>query len=34
MPRGSGYPTCYKLDIGHQELRIGIEMDGPSHGTI
>lgn len=31
MPRGSGYPTNYKLDIGEPELMVGIEIDGSSH---
>jgi Protein of unknown function (DUF559) len=31
MARDSGYPTCYKFDIGNREKRIGIEVDGNSH---
>jgi hypothetical protein len=31
MPRGSGYPTNYKLDIGDPDLMVGIEIDGFSH---
>lgn len=34
MPRGSGYPTCYKLDLGDHELRLGIEVDGHSHSAL
>ena len=28
---GSGYPTCYKVDLGIEELKIAIEIDGASH---
>lgn len=31
MPRDSGYPTCYKVDIGNPQLKIWIELDGKSH---
>ena len=31
---GSGYPTCYKVDLGLEELKIGIEIDGKSHNLI
>ena len=31
---GSGYPTCYKVDLGLEELKIGIEIDGNSHNLI
>lgn len=31
MPRGTGYPTCYKVDIGNPDLKIGVELDGNSH---
>lgn len=31
MPRGSGFPPAYKLDVGNQALKIGIEVDGFSH---
>jgi hypothetical protein len=31
---GLGYPTCYKIDIAHKEKKIGIEIDGVSHGTL
>ena len=30
-PRGQGFPTVYKLDIGNRELKIGVEVDGNSH---
>lgn len=29
--RGSGYPTCYKIDIANPSLMIGIEVDGEGH---
>ena len=29
--RGSGYPTCYKADLACTELKIAVEVDGPSH---
>lgn len=32
--RSSGYPPCYKLDIANSYLKIAIEVDGQSHGTI
>ena len=28
---GSGYPTCYKLDLADPKRKIGIEVDGGSH---
>ena len=31
QPRGSGYPTNYKIDIANRRLRIAIEVDGASH---
>ena len=31
MKNGSGYPTCYKVDIVIPEKMIGIEVDGHSH---
>ncbi len=31
MPRGSGYPTNYKIDIAHPVLKIAIEVDGATH---
>ena len=34
MPRASGYPTAYKVDIAHPMLRLAIEVDGNSHGVI
>ncbi len=34
QPRGSGYPTNYKIDIANPEKMIGIEIDGGSHCTI
>lgn len=32
--RDSGYPSCYKLDIGNLPLKIGIEVDGMSHNCL
>ena len=32
--RGSGYPSCYKIDIADEILKIGIEVDGRSHGLL
>ena len=34
VPRGNGYPTCYKLDIAIPEIKLGIEVDGNSHCPI
>ena len=34
IPRGNGYPTCYKLDIAIPEIKLGIEVDGNSHCLI
>lgn len=31
MPRGSGYPTCYKIDVANPELKVAVEVDGGSH---
>jgi len=31
---GSGYPGAYKLDLANEELKIGVEIDGNSHGLI
>src|ERR1700722_6522837 len=28
---GSGYPTCYKVDIGNPVLKLAVEVDGPAH---
>jgi very-short-patch-repair endonuclease len=28
---GSGYPTCYKADVGNHLLKIAIEVDGKGH---
>lgn len=33
IPKGNGYPTCYKVDVGNSERRIAIEVDGKSHNT-
>ena len=34
MERGSGYPTCYKMDIGCPSLMLSIEVDGGSHTAL
>lgn len=34
MPRDSGYPTCYKLDLANTELKVGVEIDGHSHAPL
>ena len=34
MPRDSGYPTCYKVDIAIPEKMVAIEVDGNSHCAI
>ena len=30
---GLRYPTNYKVDIGHKQLRIAIEVDGKNHNS-
>lgn len=34
MPRYSGYPTCYKLDVANTDMCIGVEVDGGSHRPL
>src|SRR3972149_1602468 len=34
IAKGSGYPTCYKLDIANLALKIAIEVDGQSHRVL
>lgn len=34
IPKGNGYPTCYKVDVGSKDLKIAIEIDGNSHKTL
>lgn len=34
MKNGSGYPTCYKLDVAIPSLKFGVEADGHSHNAI
>lgn len=34
MPRESGYPTCYKLDIANVVLKVGVEVDGFGHQSL
>jgi hypothetical protein len=34
MPRTSGYPTCYKVDVGNPDLKVAIEVDGMSHSSL
>jgi hypothetical protein len=31
---GSGYPTCYKVDLADPVRKIAIEVDGQSHGSL
>jgi hypothetical protein len=31
QPKGCGYPTAYKIDIGEPTLKVAIEVDGGSH---
>jgi hypothetical protein len=31
QPRGSGYPTCYKVDFGNLRTKTVLEVDGGSH---
>ena len=33
-PRGSGYPSYYKADVGNAPLKIAIEVDGNSHTVL
>lgn len=34
MPRGSGYPQHYKVDVGDASILLAIEIDGPSHCAL
>ena len=34
VPRGTGYPTNYKVDIANPKLKIAIEVDGNSHNVL
>jgi hypothetical protein len=34
VPRDGRFPTCYKIDIASEALKVGIEVDGGSHGTL
>lgn len=34
QPRGSGYPTCYKVDLAIPEYHLAIEIDGASHQSL
>ena len=34
MKRGTGYPTCYKIDLAIADKMIGIEIDGSSHTSL
>ena len=34
IPKGNGYPTCYKIDVAAPWLKVGIEIDGNSHCVI
>ena len=33
-PRDSGYPGVYKLDLAYPSLKVGVEVDGNSHGLL
>lgn len=33
-PRGGPYPTCYKIDIANEAMKIGVEVDGASHSAL
>lgn len=30
-PRGNGYPTCYKVDVGNLKAKVAVEIDGKMH---
>lgn len=32
--QGSGYPSCYKADVGNSDLKVAIDVDGNSHMLI
>jgi hypothetical protein len=34
MRQAGEYPTCYKIDIANEHLKVGIEVDGNSHLAI
>lgn len=34
MGRGTGYPTCYKVDIADPERKVAVEIDGSSHNML
>lgn len=34
IPRGSGYPTSYKIDCGNEMIKFGVEADGYSHRSL
>lgn len=34
LKRGTGYPTCYKIDLAITQYLIAIEIDGKSHNLI
>jgi very-short-patch-repair endonuclease len=34
VPRGMGYPTHYKIDLGDGSTRLAIEVDGGSHFSL
>jgi hypothetical protein len=34
MPRVSGYPSCYKIDVANPSLKVGVEVDGFSHTSL
>jgi very-short-patch-repair endonuclease len=34
VPMGHGYPSCYKVDVGNEALKIAVEIDGNSHKVL
>ena len=34
IPKGRGYPTCYKIDFAHPTKKVALEVDGSSHSTL
>ena len=31
VPKGNGYPTCYKVDLAETSVKLAVEIDGNSH---
>jgi hypothetical protein len=34
MPRGSGYPAHFKIDLARLDIKLAVEIDGASHGAL